>query len=238
MLDVPRLPSRTRRDDATAAIRRIVLDGVMPAGSQLRDNELAAALGVSRSTVREAIGPLVEEGILIYEPYKGIRVAEISNQTMVDIGDVRVALESLAARRVASGLTEDGRLSLDKAIGRLESARAAGDGEAINDCHFAFHRLIFELASNPILEHMWGDIEVQIRLALRIDQDVRPDFDRTVESHKAYLTTILARDSDQIDVSVRSHIIDAVGELIKRRPEASRLRGDVHSDSVGRPRQA
>ena len=198
----------------------------MPAGSQLRDNELAAALGVSRATVREAIGPLVEQGILIYEPYKGIRVAEISNQTLVDIGDVRVALESLAARRVASALTDDRRSSLDKAIIRLEVARAADDGEAVNDGHFAFHRLIFELASNPILEQMWGDIEVQTRLALRLDQSERPDFNRTVESHKMYLAAVLGRDLGQIDAHVRSHVLDAVAELTERRSEASTARPD------------
>ncbi len=148
---VTKVASRTRLSETTEAIRTLVLDGIVPTGARLKDLDLAAALGVSRATVREAVRELVQEGLLVHEPYKGLRVASGDDQGWLDLSEVRAALEVVGARRVAERLTPEMDEQLETALQRLRAARALGDVAAYHEAHIGLHALIQHLAGNPVL---------------------------------------------------------------------------------------
>lgn len=136
--------------ETAAAIRRIVLDRVVPTGGRLKDQELVQALGVSRATVCEAARELVHEGILVHEPYKGLRVANIDDQGWFDLAEVRSVLATLAAQRVARALTPEMDAQLESALREFVDADASGDVASINETHSALHELIQHLSGSPI----------------------------------------------------------------------------------------
>lgn len=200
---ITKVATRTRLSETTAAIRRLVLDGVVPTGARLREQELADALGVSRPTVREAVRQLVHEGILVHEPYKGLRVATVDDEQYSQLSEVRAALEVIGAQRVGARLTPELDAQLADAVDRIRTARDLG---AFNDAHFAFHALTARLSGSDILEQAWDLVENRSRMVLRVDQEIDPEADR-VTPHVRVLEAIRTRDPGAIDTAVRDHII-------------------------------
>lgn len=82
-------------------IREMILHGSLPPGERVREVELAAKLGVSRTPVREALPTLAQEGLLIQMETAGFIVRAFTPQEIMDAIDVRGVLEGLAARMVA-----------------------------------------------------------------------------------------------------------------------------------------
>jgi DNA-binding GntR family transcriptional regulator len=198
-----------------------VLDGVLRGGTRLNENEVALALGVSRPTVREALRSLVAQGLLEYEPFKGTQVAEISDQTLVQLNDVRVACETVAALSVARRRKE-ARPTLAAALDAIDAARRLNESGALLDAHFAFHRAIYEHSGNAVLHQIWEVLEVKIRLALVADQTYRPDIDGIAASHRDLLRVVLTGSEAQVREAISRHIVDYADEVVRAR---SRLKG-------------
>ena len=82
----PRASSRSSTVDRVAEeLRRALFDGEVEPGTPLREVALAEAMGVSRSTVREALGVLVAEGLATREPNRGVHVAELDPDSVHDV---------------------------------------------------------------------------------------------------------------------------------------------------------
>jgi DNA-binding GntR family transcriptional regulator len=218
---IEKLPFRTRRDDTTAAVRHEILNGSLPSGSRLKDIDLAASLGVSRATVREALRQLVYEGILIEEPYKGLVVASFDESAMRDLADVRVAIETLAAQRLAKRLDADLKRTLEAQLNRIDVAGADRDADAINDAHFAFHGLVHSLSGVPILSQMWEVIGGRTRLALRIDFNSQPEFRRISRDHREMVAAIYSKKDGEISRFVAGHIQAGATAVLSSRPSSS-----------------
>ena len=86
-------------DRVAEELRRAVFDGEVEAGTPLREVALAAAMGVSRSTVREALGLLVGEGLATRTPNRGVHVSEPDPDSVRDVSAARQVLEGAGLRR-------------------------------------------------------------------------------------------------------------------------------------------
>lgn len=237
---IPKVAARTRLIETSEAIRRIILDGTLPSGSRVKDQQLALNLGVSRATVREAVRQLVHEGLLTHEPYKGLTVATIDDETVVQLAEVRAALETLAAERVARAMDGSIRSQLRAALADLESALRAFDVAGVNQAHIAFHRLILTLSGNPILAESWTGLELRARLEMRVDLETRRDLNRLLRDHQATLDVIEAGDSGPIAEHFAGHIMDSARDVIEVRrgaPQAAKDQaGRVRTATSSRPR--
>ncbi len=205
---LPVLAPRTRREDVSDALRRAILQGDLPRGARLKEAQLAAALQVSRPTLREAIRSLVHEGIVTDEPYRGARVADPSPQSILDVAAVRVALEDLACQTAALQMDGSDQEELEAALGSIVRARDGRDALSLAEAHAQFHRVLVDSAKNGLLVQVWQLLEGQIRLALTVDQIVHPDFDRMVKSHQRYLDIIRLGVPTTNSVVVRRHLLD------------------------------
>ena len=229
---VPKVVSRTRLRETTEAIKTIVLDGVVPTGTRLKEFDLAGALGVSRATVREAVRQLVHEGLLVHEPYKGLRVATVDDQGWLDLSEVRAALEVIGAQRVARMLTPEMDAELDAAFQKLLTVRATGEVAAYHEAHIALHTLVQHLSGNAVLEQTWSILETRARVALRVDYETYPDLDR-VADHRVLLAAIRDGDPGVIDRAVHAHVIDnAIHQMDLRRQRQARSNGEGEQDTA------
>src|SRR5688500_13308174 len=93
----------TLRAHAEAVLRETLVSGVLVPGERINEVEFAAALGMSRGIVREALRSLEQEGLLTAVPRRGVFVRELTADEARDISTVRLALEVTAARQIAAG---------------------------------------------------------------------------------------------------------------------------------------
>jgi DNA-binding GntR family transcriptional regulator len=217
---IPKIAVRTRRDEAVFVLRRMVLSGALPTGMRLTELDLAERLGVSRATVREAVGQLVSEGTLTHEHYRGVRVSMPTEKALADTAEVRAALEKVAAVRTSRVLAQGNESSASRLEDAVKELRAARTPEQSVDLHLAFHRLVHELAGSPVLARMWQMIETQIALALRLDFAFQPSIERLDRTHEEYLEALLSGNEERVRQVVDSHVLFASDELLEmaRRP--------------------
>src|SRR5690606_11031559 len=94
----------SRKDIVLGLIRSAIVDGRLPAGIKLDQNEIAATLGVSRMPVREALKQLQAEGLVVVYPYRGVEVAALDTADIREMFAVRGALERLAGGKALENL--------------------------------------------------------------------------------------------------------------------------------------
>lgn len=206
--------SVSRRDAVMNEIRRAIVLGTLKPGEKLTENRLSASLSVSRPTMREALTQLAQEGLLIQEPYRGLRVADLDAQAIIDIARTRVALDMLAAEAILA----------DASGRRLELVREAwddynrlpidADPVTSHEAHIAFHRRIWEASENSLLIRLWPVTEAHLTIALARDQTTRDDPRRAHDVHEAVVDALIAGDLDQVRVALIAHTIDSAEELV------------------------
>lgn len=198
------------------AIRRALLSGELRAGQRIKETELAESLGISRPTAREAMNQLISEGSLVQEPYKGVRVAETSPSLILDVAEVRVPLETVAALRVAKDPTGEGLSRLREALGVHLAALSTGDVVLSSRTHLDFHRTLWEGSGNEMLTRLWPLVESQITMALNLDQGTFHAPDRDAELHERLVDVIASGDEAAIVTEVREHIADSAESVAAR----------------------
>ena len=203
----------TRREIAVASMRRALLSGELEPGQRVKETTMAAMLGISRPTVREAMNQLISEGSLVQEPYKGVRVAQPSAQDLIDVAEVRVSLETLAALKVARDPDGPGLTALRRALGRHLDTLKADDPLAASRTHLDLHRTLWEASGNPMLTRIWPLVESQIQMAMNLDQAARHAPGRDAELHQRLVDVIASADEAAIIVEVREHIGRSADEV-------------------------
>src|SRR4051795_5223830 len=115
------------RDEAYARLRDAILDGTLEAGEQLRDAELSAWLGISRTPIREALARLEDNGLVESAPNRYTRVAPLDRRDALDAFQVVAALHALAAELALPNAGERELREMRAANRRLAAAFRAGD---------------------------------------------------------------------------------------------------------------
>jgi DNA-binding GntR family transcriptional regulator len=205
----------TRREVVLDAIRRALLNGELQPGQRVKEAPLAEALGVSRPTVRDAISQLIHEGSLVQTPYKGITVAQPSPQDLLDVADVRVSLETMAALHVAEDPDGEGMARLRQALAEHLAAIEAGDVVRADITHLDLHRTLWEASGNQMLMRIWPLVESQIRMAMSLDQATLSDPARDAELHIRLVDVIASGDEAAIVAEVRDHIARSADEVVR-----------------------
>ena len=134
--------------------------GLLPAGSKLRDTAIAADLGVSRTPVREALSRLAREGVLTAEPGRGFRLRPLEAGELRDIGAILSVLEPFALDRSADAAAEQ-LARLDGVVRRLEQTR--GDIAACVALDDEFHRVLLDGCSNRRLLALLDTLRRRLR---------------------------------------------------------------------------
>jgi DNA-binding GntR family transcriptional regulator len=188
-------------------LRNAILDGTFAPGSQLRETYLAEEMGVSRTTLREGLQRLDEEGLVTRVPFRGAFVAEVSERVISEIESLRSVLEPFAIERaLPTLLTEDGARELVEAVETLVEKAEAEDRAGCLDAHLAVHRAIYRAADHQMLFDMWLSWQSQLRLHLAVDHQSFTQLSTLATSHQRLLDCIRAGDMRQVRKELTSHI--------------------------------
>ena len=203
-----------RRDAVLSQLRNAILTNRLKPGERIREVQLAKDLGVSRPTLREAIYQLIHEGLLVQEPHKGVTVAEIDAATITDIAVVRAALETIAAKAIATDKDDSVRERLRQVWITYDEAAASGDTVRENEAHMELHRTVWLASQNSMLERIWPIVSASVNLALSTDIAARQDTDRNRRMHRELVEAILYNRQRRIVSAVREHIQISADELL------------------------
>jgi len=130
------------------ALLDAIVDGSLPSGARLTQEEIAGQLAVSRQPVLQALRMLKSDGLVLDAPGRGVLVAPLDGAWIASVYEVRAALDVLAARLAAQR-----RASLDP--GLIERGRKAARGRnvrALIDADVAFHNAVYAASGNPLIE--------------------------------------------------------------------------------------
>ena len=143
------LKHRTLSAAIVDQLRQSILDGTYPAGSQLRQDALGEAYGVSRIPVREALFQLEAEGLVRIVPQKGAIVSELSLDEINDVFDLRGILEPRLLAQSAPAFTAKDLDGLDDIQGRFEKAIKARNVSEWGQLNADFHMALYAHARQP-----------------------------------------------------------------------------------------
>lgn len=211
--------SVSRREAVLAQIRRGIVVGALRPGDKLTELALAADLRVSRATVREALGQLAREGLVVSEPYRGLRVADLDAQALRDLARTRAALDVLAAEGILADPTGERLATVRRAWTDFEATAFDDDAVVRHESHLAFHRAIWGAAENVVLDQLWPVIQAHMTIALAQDQAVRHDPVRAHRLHRALVDALESGDATLVARTFREHTITSADELIRLRAD-------------------
>ena len=201
-------------------IADIIHSGEFAPGSEVNEALLAQRFGVSRGPVREALRRLQGVGLIARAPYLRAHVIDLDIAQVVDLFQMRAALEGMACRLAAERMSaaDAARLLAD-----LEADRRAwiGGQQAPENRSFDFHQRVVEGSQNQrIVETLNGDLYQLFRLYRRHSgADLRRRSDAYLE-HWQIMRAIITRDPDLAESLMRSHIARASANLVRdRQPE-------------------
>jgi DNA-binding GntR family transcriptional regulator len=193
-------------DQAYYRIRELIVTLELPPGSLVSERELMEQLGLGRTPVREALRALARERLVEVFPRRGMFVSSVEVRDLAGLSEVRLTLETQAARLAAERATDDDRARIAVLLKELEHVRGAPDERALIDLDQRIHRHIYECTHNPFLAATLNEYYV---LTLRIwflalDRVAR--LEDAVREHRELLRSIRARDADRAEEAMRRHI--------------------------------
>lgn len=206
--------SMSRRDGVLREIRRAVVRGDLRPGDKLTEVTLSSTLGVSRPTIREALNQLSQEGLLVQEPYRGLRVANLESEQILDIAKARHALDMLAVDAILEDSSGRRMAAVQDAWKEFERWENDPDPLTRHEAHVAFHRGIWAASDNSMLLRFWPVTEAHLTIALAQDQAVRSDPVRASLVHHYLIEALSRRDRPEIETAFKKHTIDSACELI------------------------
>ncbi|MFN8081092.1 MAG: GntR family transcriptional regulator [Kineosporiaceae bacterium] len=210
-----------QREAVVTHIRRAIVLGDLQPGEKLREVKLAAELGVSRATLREALNLLVQDGLLVQEPYRGFSISRLDAAALRDIARTRVPLDLIAIRAILDDATGR-RLQLVREVWEgFQASTFDPDPLVQHQAHVAFHRGLWAASENWMLLRLWPVIEALTTITLAQDQIAYSDPQRAHDLHQGLVEAILAGDLAQIEDLLRRHTIDSAEELIGRHADRS-----------------
>jgi DNA-binding GntR family transcriptional regulator len=205
---------RSQSEEAYHRILERIVRLEMPPGSVVNEARLREELKIGRTPIREALQRLARENLVRSVPHRGTFVTDVNITDLARITEVRVVLESHAARLAAEKMTSADRQAAAEVLELLRRGRVT-DQRDLMQLDQRIHRLIYRGAHNPFLE---ATLERYFNLSLRLwylvlDREVR--LREAVDEHVEVLQAILAGDGEGAETIMRRHVAGFEREIRK-----------------------
>jgi DNA-binding GntR family transcriptional regulator len=206
VFDEAMLRTGSRADFVFESLRDAIWDGRIGRGVRLREEEIARNMGVSRTPVREALQRLQQRGLLVVGAGRGLVVAELRHDQVVELYAMREVLEGSAARFAAQRATEAEIAHLSRLQRELRHINK--DAMKLVMLNRQFHQVIYHAAHNQYLMQTL-DLLLDSFALLNHTTFRMPKRRESDEEHQKIVEAIEKRDPDQAEQAARAHIRNA-----------------------------
>lgn len=184
-----------------------LLEGRMRPNDKLTMRGLADQLGVSTTPIRDAVNQLTREQVLEQRSPKDVRVPVMDQKTYLEILDIRLELEGLAAQRAAQRARPAQIRDLRKLLERNDRAIAQRNHRSATDCNQKFHLALSRIADMPNLQNILNVLWLRMGPLVACYHDLDPP--RLNELHHAVVQAMQAADGARARDAIRSDILEA-----------------------------
>jgi DNA-binding GntR family transcriptional regulator len=194
------------RTQVAQRLRQAIISARFRPGERLIERELCTLLGVSRTSLREALRQLESVGLVVAIPHKGLVVATMTRTEAEEVYQVRAAVEGLAGRLFAERATDDQRVALQAALAAVEAALQQETLSALVAAKDHFYAVLVGGGANRTLGAIWQSLQDRIaRLRfLTLAQPGRAA--NSVAEMRHILAAVLARDSEAAAQACVTHV--------------------------------
>lgn len=201
---------RDSSDDSSAAffnvyqtLRRDILAGTLEGGQALRQDDIARQHGLSKVPVREALRRLEMESLVEFRPRRGAIVRAVSDDDLLEMLDIRIALECRALELAIPNMAESD-FQLAQTV--LEEYQASPDKERWSELNRRFHGCILEPCGNRQLLSLITDFEQRVGPLVRLRVTEATGLERPMREHTGILEHCRAGDVQKAVAALRKHI--------------------------------
>lgn len=184
------------------ALKTAIIQGELLPGSPLRQDEIARAHGISKIPVREALLRLEMDGFVLFRKNRGAIVRELSPRDILNVMDIRVALECKALELAVPNM-----IAADFAAARAILTDYTGDNaENWSEMNLRFHRALYEPCDNPELLQMISDLQQRLGAFTRLFVSGTSGLERPQQEHYEILEACEAGDTARAVSILERHI--------------------------------
>ena len=194
------------------ALRDRILSGAVAAGRPVRQDALAAELGVSKIPLREALARLEQEGLVRAEPNRGFFVRALSAGEAEEVYELRLKLEPDAAAAGAGAASAEDHAAAESASAALARAIEAG-GENVGALNRAFHIALVRPSGQAVTTEFLARLHVLSERYVRVHLEPGGRGDRAGEEHRELLDSWLGRRLYRVRSLTRAHIAATLEDL-------------------------
>ena len=200
-----RLPRETGRDYALRVLKENIVNLEIAPGSQISENELTAALGISRAPIREALSELEKVKIVEIQPQKKTSVLLIDPVLVEEARFMRSTLEDAVIGEVCMQRTEQDLFRLEENLTLQDLAFRSNALDQVMIKDNEFHRYFFEISRKPEIYQLMQTLQIHfdrvrnLTLYTIIDRKI-------LEEHKEIFRCIKERDVENARIRLRAHL--------------------------------
>ncbi len=205
-------------------LSEVIVEGKLPPGERLREKQMAEALGVSRTPVREAFARLKQQNLLSSDANGAYYVAVWDRQTLWEAATLRAALESLAFSLAPQNLSPEDFAHLEEVIqqmAEMDANPAMDDYKRMALLDFQFHTYVWSRTGHELLEQALENIKPQAHYYMYLTRKARGPLNYA-ERHRILIEFLKQGDRSQVNEIMLDHILPSSEKTIawwERRPE-------------------
>jgi DNA-binding GntR family transcriptional regulator len=205
------LNATSLRDQAYALLKSAIADtDIYNPATELRldERQLTAALGVSRTPIREALSLLEQEGFIRTFPRRGIYIIRKSKREIIEMIQMWAALESMAARLATLHATDVEIAKLRHLFDEFQSSPPSEHLDEYSDANIAFHTEVIRLGGSQMLVDTTRNLLLHVRAIRRATITQSDRAARSIIDHLKIIEALERRDTELAERLTRQHTLD------------------------------
>lgn len=199
------------KENAFNQLQQWIIDGTLHPGEKLNDIELAEALGVSRTPIRESLQLLEVQGFVKMYPGKATQVTEVDKESINDLLPPLAALQALSAELAIPHLTEEIVTILEETNKRFAEAVKTENYFSALKIDEQFHQHIVDTANNPYILSMIELLQAHVRRLFFHNSIILTE--KSIQEHEQIIELLKNRDGEKVSTIMRENWLRAIDEF-------------------------
>ncbi|MHC8517398.1 GntR family transcriptional regulator [Sporosarcina sp. ITBMC105] len=202
---------KTAKESAFNQLQQWIIDGTLQPGEKLNDVELADALGVSRTPIRESLQLLEVQGFVKMYPGKATQVTEVNKDSINDLLPPLAVLQALAAELAIPQLQEESLRELVQTNERFAQAVRSKDYYSALKIDEEFHQIIVDIACNPYIHQIISSLQTHVRRLFFLNSIILTE--KSIDEHSKIIELLKEGKADLVSSVMRENWLRAIDEF-------------------------
>ena len=202
------------KENAFNQLQQWIIDGTLQPEEKLNDTELAEALGVSRTPVRESLQLLEVQGFVEMFPGKATQVTTVKKEDIKDLLPPLAALQALSAELAIPNLDDETIHMMEESNKRFSLAIQSKDYFSALKIDEEFHQIIVDAANNPYITSMVANLQAHVRRLFFHNSIVLTT--NSIQEHATIIDLLKKRDASAVSNVMRDNWLRAIEEFYTR----------------------